>query len=82
MRYLVQSFIALALLIGLPMVMESPESTEGILVAVAGALVLVAFAVRGVVRFVRSRKTRTFHDSIMPDRAVPPKVTVMEKPKE
>jgi hypothetical protein len=80
MRHLVAPAVALVLLVGLPMVVPTPESDAGTWLAVGIALVLIAIAVRGVVRFVRSRKPRSFHDSIMPDKAVPPKVTVMDKP--
>ena len=82
MRHLSQTVIAVALLIGLPLFVPTPESDEGILFAVAVALVLAALAVRGVVRYVRSRKPKTFLDSIMPEQAVAPKVTIMDKPKE
>jgi len=82
MRYLVAPFVALALLVGMPFVFPAPESDAGTLGAIALALVLIAIAVRGVVRFVRSRKPKTYLDSIMPDRAAPPKVTIMDKPKE
>ena len=80
MGHLVQTAIAVILLVGLPLFVPTPESDVGTLLAVAVALVLIAVAVRGVVRFVRSRKPKTYLDSIMPDKPVPPKVTVMDKP--
>jgi uncharacterized membrane protein (UPF0136 family) len=68
MLHLAQAAVALALLVGLPMVLETPATQEGELIAAAGAVLLVAAAIHGVVRFVRSRKPRSFHDSIMPPR--------------
>jgi len=68
MPYLVQAITALALLIGLPMVLEAPSSTEGLLAAAVGALVLVALAFQGITRFVRSRRPRVYPDSVMPPR--------------
>ena len=58
--------VALAFLIGLPFVMETPESEWGILAAVAGGLILAAVVVKGVVAYVRSRKPRMYADSVMP----------------
>jgi hypothetical protein len=79
---LAQALAALALLIGLPFVLPTPTSSEGELAAAIGAAVLVALAIQGVVRFVKSRKPRSFHDSIM----VPPKKPDVEstfiKPKD
>ena len=72
MRYLVVPFVALALLVGLPNVMEAPTSTEGMLGAAAGALVLAVVALRGVLAYVRSRKPKSYHDSVMPP-VEPPK---------
>ena len=66
MRYLVQPALALALLVGLPVFLEAPESPEGMIAAAAGALVLVAIAIHGVFGYVRSRKPRSYHDSVMP----------------
>jgi hypothetical protein len=82
MQHLIQTAIAVALLIGLPLLVPTPESEIGTLLAIVVALVLAAVAVRGVVRYVRSRKPKSYLDSVMPEQAVPPKVTVMEKPKE
>ena len=65
---ILQAVVALALLLGLPIVLEAPTSTQGELAAAAGAVLLVAVAIHGVVRFVRSRKPRSFPDSIMPPR--------------
>ena len=66
MRYLLQAGAALALLIGLPFVLEPPASDERMITATIGALVLAAAAVHGIMRYVRSRKSRAYHDSIMP----------------
>jgi hypothetical protein len=75
MGYLIQACAALALLIGLPFVLPTPTSTEGELAAAIGAIVLVALGVQGVVRFVRSRKPRSFPDSVM----VPPRKPDLER---
>ena len=40
--------------------------------ATAGALILVGFAIRGVIGYVRSRKPSSYHDSVMPP-VEPPK---------
>ena len=82
MRHLVPTFVAIALLVGLPMVVPTPESDAGTWLAVGVALILIGIAMRGVVRFVRGRKPKTYPDSILPDKAVKPKVTIMEKPRE
>ena len=65
MRYLLQALAALALLIGLPLVLDPPESTEGIIGAGFGALILAGLAFRGVVGFVNSRRPKRYPDSIM-----------------
>ena len=72
MLYLAQAGVALALLIGLPFVLEPPATDERMIAATIGALVLAAVAIHGVMRFVRSRKPRAYHDSIMPP-VEPPK---------
>jgi len=66
MLYLAQAAVALTLLIGLPFVLEPPATDERMIAASIGALVLAAVAIHGIVRFVRSRKPRAYHDSIMP----------------
>jgi hypothetical protein len=66
MRYLLQAFFALAVLIALPSVVEAPTSTAGMLAAALGALILVGAAFQGVAGFVRSRKPRAYPDSIIP----------------
>ena len=71
MRYLLQSGLALAVLIALPLVAEAPESTAGEVAAVVAALILVGLAFRGIVGFVRSRKPRSYPDSIMPPKKPP-----------
>jgi len=73
MRYLLQSFLALAVLIGLPVVLETPSSTAGMIGAVLAALVLVGIAFRGIVGFVNSRKPKRYADSIMPPKEPPRK---------
>jgi hypothetical protein len=75
MGYLVQAVIALALLVGLPFVLPTPTSTLGEFAAALGAVVLVALGIQGVVRFVRTRKPRSYHDSII----VPPKKPDLER---
>jgi len=75
MWHLVQAVVAVALLVGLPFVLPTPSSSAGELAAAIGAVVLVALAIQGVVRFVRTRKPRSFHDSVM----VPPKKPDLEK---
>ena len=75
MGYLVQAIVALALLVGLPFVLPTPSSSAGELAATIGAAVLIVLGVQGVVRFVKSRKPRSFHDSIM----VPPKKPDLER---
>ena len=66
MLHLVQAGVALALLIGLPVVLDPPATDEHMIAASIGAFVLAAVAVHGIVRFVRSRKPRSYHDSVMP----------------
>lgn len=66
MRYIIQAVFALAVLVGLPVFLEAPASLEGMIGATAGALILVAVAIRGVLSCVRSRKPSSYHDSIMP----------------
>ena len=66
-----QAAIALALLIGLPFIYE-PETHSELLYTGFAALVLLAFLVEGVARFLRSRRPR-FHDSIMPPKEPPTK---------
>jgi hypothetical protein len=65
---IVQAVVALVLLIVLPIMVETPETTQGIVASGAVALVLFAFLVSGVARFMRSRR-RPYLDSMMP----PPK---------
>lgn len=68
MRYLAQALLALAVLVGLPMVVETPESLPGQIAAVIGALILAGLAFRGVVGFVNSRRPKRYLDSVMPER--------------
>jgi hypothetical protein len=66
MRYIAQAGLALALLIGLPIALDPPATDESMIAAAIGALVLVAVAIHGIVRYVRSRKPRAYLDSVMP----------------
>jgi hypothetical protein len=69
MLYLLQAGAAIILLIGLPIALEAPNTLRGEVAAISGAVVLVAIAAHGVVKFVRSRKPRAYLDSVL----VPPK---------
>ena len=62
---LIQAGVALALLIGLPIVLDPPTTPWGIAGLVAAAMLLMAFLVEGVMRFLRSRR-RPFPDSMLP----------------
>lgn len=66
MRYLVQAIFALAVLVGLPVFLETPTSPAGMIAATLGAVILIALAIQGAIRFVRSRKPTSFPDSMMP----------------
>jgi acyl-CoA reductase-like NAD-dependent aldehyde dehydrogenase len=66
MLHLAQAAVAFALLIGLPIVLEPPSTDERMIAAAFGALFLAALAAHGVLGYVRSRKPRSYHDSIMP----------------
>ena len=66
MLYLAQAGVALALLIGMPLFLDPPTTDERMISATIGALVLAAVAIHGVVRYVRSRKPKSYHDSVMP----------------
>ena len=66
MRYIVQAAFALAVLVGLPVFLDSPATPEGEIAAAIGALILIGAAIHGVVRYVRSRKPKSYHDSVMP----------------
>jgi hypothetical protein len=73
MRYVLQAVLSLAALIALPLLVDPPESLAGQAAAVVGALILVGLAFRGMVGFVRSRKPRSYPDSIMPPKKRPRK---------
>jgi hypothetical protein len=73
MRYVLQAGLALAALIAAPLLLDAPESFAGEVAAVAGALILVGLAFRGMVGFVRSRKPRSYPDSVMPPKKQPRK---------
>jgi hypothetical protein len=72
MLYLAQAGVALALLIGLPVFLDPPATDAHMLAASIGAFALAAVAVHGIMRFVRSRRPSSYHDSIMPP-VEPPK---------
>ena len=65
-RYILQAVFALAVLIGLPVFLDTPASLEGMIAATVGAVILVLVAIRGAVRYVRSRKPSSYHDSVRP----------------
>ena len=69
MRHIVQAILALAVLIGLPVFLDTPTSTEGIIAATLGALILIVAGVQGVIGYVRNRRPQAYPDSILP----PPK---------
>ena len=73
MRYLLQSFLALAALIAFPLFVETPEEPAWLVAAGVVALILVGLAFRGMVGFVRSRKPRSYPDSVMPPKRPPKK---------
>ena len=66
MRYLIQAIFAFAMLVGLPVFLETPTSPAGMIAATLGAMILIALGVQGVIRYVRSRKPVSFPDSMMP----------------
>ena len=66
MPYLAQAGVALALLIGLPFVLEPPATDEWMIAATIGAAVLAGVAIHGIMRFARSRRPGVYHDSVMP----------------
>ena len=72
MRYLLQSFLALAVLIAFPVFVDTPSELAWEIAAGIGALILIGIAFRGVVGFVNSRKPRRYPDSMMPP-PTPPK---------
>ena len=71
-RYILQAVFALAVLIGLPVFLDTPASLEGLIAATVGAVILGLVAIRGVIGYVRSRKPSSYHDSVMPP-VEPPK---------
>lgn len=73
MRYVLQAVLSLAALIALPLLVDTPESLYGRIAAGIGALILVGLAFRGMVGFVRSRKPRSYPDSVMPPKKPPRK---------
>ena len=66
MRYIVQAIFALAVLVVLPLFVDTPATEEGMIGATIGALVLAYVALRGVLGYVASRKPKSYHDSVMP----------------
>ena len=73
---LIQAAVALALLIGLPLVLEPPTTPWGVGGLVTASLLLLIFCAEGVVRFIRARR-RPFPDSI-----IPPEIDHPEKKKK
>jgi hypothetical protein len=75
MRYLLQAFLALGALIAAPLLFDAPDVLWEQIAVVVVALILVGLAFRGMVGFVRSRKPRSYPDSVMPPkvRAKPPR---------
>ena len=82
MLYLLQAGVAVILLAGLPIALEAPNTLEGEIAAISGAVILVAIAAHGMVRFVRTRKPRSFHDSIMATPKLPDVESTIIKPKK
>jgi hypothetical protein len=66
MPYIAQAAVAIALLVGLPFVLDPPAADEHMIAASLGALVLALVAIHGVMGYIRSRKPHSYHDSIMP----------------
>jgi len=62
---LAQAGVSLGLLIGLPIVLDPPTTPWGVAGLVVAAMLLIAFLVEGVMRFIRARG-RPFADSILP----------------
>ena len=73
MLHLAQAAVAFALLIGLPMVLEPPSTEDRMIAAAFGAVFLAALAAHGVLGYVRSRKPKSYLDSIMPPMEPPRK---------
>ncbi len=68
---LAQAAVALALLAGLPLLLSPATPMEMASAGIAG-VILLAFLVEGVARFLRSRR-RQFLDSVMPPKDPPTK---------
>ena len=80
MRYLLQSFLALAALIAAPVWLDTPDELWEQIAAGVAALILIGLAFRGVVGFVHSRRPKRFHDSIMvPKKPSPPSILPKDK---
>jgi hypothetical protein len=62
---MIQAVVALVLLIGLPFTVGEPETTQGLVIDVAAALVLVGLLLEGILRFLRNRR-RPYPDSVLP----------------
>ena len=73
---LIQSGVALVLLIGLPIMLEAPHTPWGVVGLAVAALLLIVFLAEGVLRFIRARR-RPFADSILP-----PELERRDKPKK
>jgi len=66
MRYLVQALLSLAALVAAPVFLPAPDELWQQVAAGVVALILVVLACRGAIGFARSRRPKTYHDSIMP----------------
>jgi hypothetical protein len=80
MRYVLQAGLALAALIAAPQLFEAPDELWGQVAAVVVALILAGLAFRGMIGFVRSRKPRSYPDSVMPPKKRSKTQTIMRTP--
>lgn len=70
MRHLFQAGAAVVLLIGMPIVLETPSSGIGLAAAGLAALVLLGVAWHGVVSHLHTRKPKEYLDSVVPKQHV------------
>jgi hypothetical protein len=80
MRYLIQAFLALGALIAAPLLFEAPDEPWKQIAAAVVALILAGLAFRGMIGFVRSRKPRSYPDSVMPPKKRSKTQTIMRTP--
>ena len=71
MLYIAQAAVAIALLVGLPFVLDPPATDEHMIAASLGALVLALVAIHGVMGYVNSRRPKRFLDSVMAPKEPP-----------